>query len=184
MGRSILVGAGRSERYLLMVSNGRASVAALMCAFVLSACGAGGGDVAVGSGAVTDGSNETTAVESPLPEARITDAVHTVAAGLGDDDPQDVHWVFASDFNTTSRLIYGSDVGLAGGGDNVPVVLVSARGRFTMAVPSKPDASNVPSGPWSMLYLRLDASTGEVIGVDATDDIVDLTEVGEVTRPT
>jgi hypothetical protein len=142
---------------------------------------------ASGAEASTDSSPETSVAVEPgsLSDEQILDRARDLAARSGDEEPDEIEWVRVDSRNRAREVILG-DGGSADGGDQ-PVIVVGMRGSFTDAAFRQGDP--VGEGDQRELvareavYFTIDESLDMVMDVVATNDIVDLNELGPTTHP-
>lgn len=157
---------------------------ALVALMFATGCGSGLGRESVRSAVSGTASTPPIAPEG----SSVVDTMRRVAAELGEPDPQRIRWVRAEDTNGPARLIGGrDDILVAQPGEDIPVIVVLAEGRFDLAAAGlgdvgTPTEPQEPLQPHRYLYLTIDEATGEPTGWTVTGRLVDLSVLGEVVR--
>lgn len=174
------------------------TVTLLLAAVVLTMAACSGEQpVTTGAETVSESSapgetSTTTEVTVPgrLSDERIVALARDAASGHGEPDPEEITWVRAPSRNAAAEVVRGRGSVVAMPEEDVPVVLISIRGQFEQPLPAVPPRSGPGGEPVEQarpplraaLYLAVDEARNEVMDVDITDDVVDISVLGPVER--
>ncbi len=168
------------------------AIAPLLLAVAVLAGAACSGEqpVTTGAEAVTEtsaASETSTTTEATVPgrlsDERIVAMARRGAAGLGEPDPEQITWVRAPSRNAAAEVVRGRGSVVAMPEEDVPVLLISVRGQFEQPPPPAiPGEERAEPLVRAALYLSVDEERNEVMDVDVTDDIVDISVLGPVQR--